>query len=181
MVAGATGIDLFLLVIDAAEGARPQTHEHLAILRMLGVEHGVVAVTKSDAVDSETLELALEEARELVPESPVVAVSGVTGAGLDDLLEALQAAATETAQRRADFPARLYVDRVFTLHGIGTVATGTLVRDHRRGRPAPTGAGRQRRPRPLRPGARCSPPAGRGRAAGGGQPPRGRAPGRAAR
>jgi selenocysteine-specific elongation factor len=126
MVAGATGIDLFLLVIDAAEGARPQTHEHLAILRMLGVEHGVVAVTKSDAVDSETLELALEEARELVPESPVVAVSGVTGAGLDDLLEALQAAATETAQRRADFPARLYVDRVFTLHGIGTVATGTL-------------------------------------------------------
>ena len=67
MVAGATGIDLFLLVIDAAEGARPQTHEHLAILRLLGVEHGVVAVTKADAVDAETLELALEEARELVP------------------------------------------------------------------------------------------------------------------
>ena len=58
MVAGATGIDLFLLVIDAAEGARPQTHEHLAILRLLGVERGVVAVTKADAVDAETLELA---------------------------------------------------------------------------------------------------------------------------
>src|SRR6188472_4374716 len=67
MVAGATGIDLFLLVIDAAEGARPQTHEHLAILRLLGVERGVVAVTKADTVDLETLELALEEAHELVP------------------------------------------------------------------------------------------------------------------
>ena len=67
MVAGATGIDLFLLVIDAAEGARPQTHEHLAIIRLLGIEHGVVAVTKADAVDAETLELALAAARELVP------------------------------------------------------------------------------------------------------------------
>ncbi|TMJ93573.1 MAG: selenocysteine-specific translation elongation factor, partial [Actinobacteria bacterium] len=62
MVAGATGIDLFLLVIDAGEGARPQTHEHLAILRLLGVEHGVVALTKADAVDDETLELARDEA-----------------------------------------------------------------------------------------------------------------------
>src|SRR3989449_8375418 len=67
MVAGASGIDLFLLVVDAAEGARPQTHEHLAILRLLGIERGVVAVTKADAGDDETLELALEEARELVP------------------------------------------------------------------------------------------------------------------
>src|SRR5262249_18837134 len=74
MVAGATGIDLFLLVIDAAEGARPQTHEHLAILRLLGVEAGVVAVTKADAVDDETLGLALEEARELVPQAEAVAV-----------------------------------------------------------------------------------------------------------
>ena len=67
MVAGATGIDLFLLVIDAGEGARPQTHEHLAILRLLGIERGVVALTKVDAVDAETVELAEEEARELVP------------------------------------------------------------------------------------------------------------------
>ena len=126
MVAGATGIDLFLLVVDAAEGARPQTHEHLAILRLLGVEKGVVAVTKSDAVDGETLELALEEAREVVPGAPVVAVSGVTGAGLDELREALDAVAAATEQRRADYPTRMYVDRVFTLRGIGTVATGTL-------------------------------------------------------
>src|ERR1051325_7858599 len=71
MVAGATGIDFFLLVIDAGEGARPQTHEHLAILRLLGVERGVVAVTKADSVDAETLELAVAEAQELVPAAGV--------------------------------------------------------------------------------------------------------------
>ena len=129
MVAGATGIDLFLLVIDAGEGARPQTHEHLAILRLLGIEHGVVAVTKADAVDEETLELALEEARELVPEAEVVAVSAKTGAGLDELRAALAPRArslcSETQARRPG-AARLYVDRVFSLRGIGTVATGTL-------------------------------------------------------
>ena len=65
MVAGATGIDLFLLVVDAGEGARPQTREHLAILELLGIEHGVVAVTKMDAVDPETRELAIAEAREI--------------------------------------------------------------------------------------------------------------------
>jgi selenocysteine-specific elongation factor len=124
MVAGATGIDLFLLVIDAGEGARPQTHEHLAILRLLGVDRGIVAVTKSDAVDAETLELALDEAHELVPDADVVAVSAKTGAGLDELRAALARCATESA--REDAPTRLYVDRVFTLHGIGTVATGTL-------------------------------------------------------
>ena len=124
MVAGASGIDLFLLVIDAAEGARPQTHEHLAILRLLGIENGVVAVTKADAVDEETLELAVEEARELVPGAPIVPVSAKTGAGLDELKAALAEAADERPP--AEGPARLYVDRVFTLRGIGTVATGTL-------------------------------------------------------
>src|SRR4051794_23053112 len=106
MVAGATGIDIFLLVIDAGEGARPQTHEHLAILRLLGVDRGVVAVTKSDAVDAETLELALEEARELVPHAEVVAVSAKTGAGLDELRAALARNATESS--RDDAPTRLY-------------------------------------------------------------------------
>ena len=118
MVAGATGIDLFLLVVDAAEGARPQTLEHLAILRLLGVEHGVVAVTKADAVDDETLELALEEARELVPGAPVVAVSATTGAGLDELRAALASVAAETASSAAPTcPTRLYVDRV--VHAAG--------------------------------------------------------------
>jgi selenocysteine-specific elongation factor len=124
MVAGATGIDLFLLVIDAGEGARPQTHEHLAILRLLGVDRGVVAVTKADAVDEDTLELALAEAHELVPGAEVLAVSAKTGSGLEELRAALARVATETA--RDDAPTRLFVDRVFTLRGIGTVATGTL-------------------------------------------------------
>jgi selenocysteine-specific elongation factor len=126
MVAGATGIDLFLLVIDAGEGARPQTHEHLAILRLLGIERGVVAVTKADAVDAETLELALEEARELVPEAGVVAVSAKTGDGLDELRAALARAAASAPRRAARAPTRLYVDRAFTIAGAGTVVTGTL-------------------------------------------------------
>ena len=127
MVAGATGIDLFLLVIDAGEGARPQTLEHLAIIRLLGIEHGVVAVTKADAVDEEVLELALDEARELVPEAEAVAVSAKTGAGLDELRDALARAANLVADSNyLSKAARLYVDRVFSLRGIGTVATGTL-------------------------------------------------------
>ena len=124
MIAGATGIDLFLLVIDAQEGARPQTLEHLAVLRLLGVDHGVVALTKADAVDEETLELAAEEARELVPGAEVVAVSAKTGAGLDELRAAL--ARLPVRERDAGGATRLYVDRVFTLRGVGTVATGTL-------------------------------------------------------
>jgi selenocysteine-specific elongation factor len=124
MIAGATGIDLFLLVIDAQEGARPQTLEHLSVLRLLGVDRGVVAVTKADAVDDETLELALDEARELVPDTEVVAVSAKTGAGLDELRAALgRVPVTERSSSRAT---RLHVDRVFTIAGIGTIATGTL-------------------------------------------------------
>src|SRR5690242_6218326 len=126
MVAGASGIDLFLLVIDAAEGARPQTHEHLAILRLLGVERGVVAVTKADAVDAETLELAVEEAKELVPGADVVPVSAKTGDGLDDLRAALAQAAAEVTHERPGGGTRLYIDRAFTLTGVGTVVTGTL-------------------------------------------------------
>jgi selenocysteine-specific elongation factor len=126
MVAGASGIDLFLLVIDAGEGARPQTHEHLAILRLLGIERGVVAVTKADAVDEETLELALDEARELVPGAEVVAVSAKRGTGLEELRAALGRVAAETEHRARFEAARLWVDRVFTLRGVGTIATGTL-------------------------------------------------------
>ena len=126
MVAGATGIDLFLLVIDAGEGARPQTREHLAILGLLGVEQGVVAVTKADAVDEETLGLVVDEARDLVPGAAVVATSAKAGSGLDELRAALAAAADAVVPVHANGATRLFVDRVFTLHGIGTVATGTL-------------------------------------------------------
>jgi selenocysteine-specific elongation factor len=124
MIAGASGIDLFLLVIDAQEGARPQTREHLAVLRLLDVTRGVVAVTKADAVDAETLELALEEAHDLVPGSEVVAVSAKTGAGLDELRAAL--ARLEVPERSASLATRLYLDRAFSLRGAGTIATGTL-------------------------------------------------------
>ena len=126
MVAGASGIDLFLLVVDAGEGARPQTHEHLSILRLLGIEHGVVALTKTDLVDEETVELARIEAEELVPGASVVATSARTGAGLDDLRAALAGVASQVVRHGVDGPARLHIDRSFTLRGIGTVATGTL-------------------------------------------------------
>src|SRR5258705_8068944 len=126
MVAGASGIDLFLLVIDAAEGARPQTLEHLAILRLLGIERGVVALTKADLVDEETLELGRAEAEELVPGAPVVAVSARTGAGLEELRTVLMQTAHAQEHDSRATTTRLYVDRVFTLRGIGTVATGTL-------------------------------------------------------
>jgi selenocysteine-specific elongation factor len=123
MVAGATGIDLFLLVIDAKEGPRAQTHEHLAILRLLGVDEGVVAVTKADSADPAD---ALAHARELVPAAEAVAVSAKTGLGLDELRDALGRTATRVSPRTREGPTRLFVDRVFTLRGIGTVATGTL-------------------------------------------------------
>jgi len=126
MVAGATGIDLFLLVVDAGEGARPQTHEHLAILRLLGIHRGVVALTKIDAVDTETADLAVEEARELVPGAAVVRVSARTGEGLDDLRAELGRLADEVEHARADASTRLYVDRSISIPGFGTVATGTL-------------------------------------------------------
>jgi selenocysteine-specific elongation factor len=126
MVAGASGIDLFLLVVDATEGARPQTHEHLAILRLLGIDRGVVAVTKADAADPAMVELVVAEARDLVPGAEVVPVSAKTGEGLDKLRAALETAA-ETREHEALIGAtRLYVDRAFTLHGSGTVVTGTL-------------------------------------------------------
>jgi selenocysteine-specific elongation factor len=127
MVAGAAGIDLFLLVVDAAEGPRPQTHEHLAILRLLAIDEGVVAIAKADAVDAATLEHAIAQVGELVPGAAVVPVSAKTGLGLDELRTALAEAAARVAHTRPLPDAtRLFVDRVFTLRGIGTVATGTL-------------------------------------------------------
>jgi selenocysteine-specific elongation factor len=120
MVAGATGIDLFLLVVDAGEGPRAQTFEHLEILRLLGVEHGVLAVTKVDAVEQPA------DVSDLVPDAKVVRVSAVTGEGLDELRAALAGAAASVERRGAEGPTRLYVDRVFSLPGAGTVATGTL-------------------------------------------------------
>ena len=126
MVAGATGIDFFLLVVDAGEGARAQTHEHLAILHLLAIERGVVALTKVDAVAAEVAGLAEVEARELVPSAEIVRVSARTGEGLDELRAALGRVADSVDPAPTDRPTRLYVDRSFSVPGFGTVATGTL-------------------------------------------------------
>jgi len=125
MVSGASGIDLFLLVVAADDGVMPQTLEHLRVLEALEVGRGVVAVTKVDLADPGP---ALAEARELVPEGvEAVAVSVRTGAGLAELAAALERVAAQTPSRAADpRPAVLHVDRVFTIRGAGTVVTGTL-------------------------------------------------------
>ena len=116
MVAGATGIDLFLLVVDAGEGARPQTHEHLAVLRLLGVERGVVAVTKVDAVDAGRATSRSRRPRSSSPARRSSPVSAKTGEGLDDLRAAL-ASGVDDVTRAHDGPTRLFVDRSFTLQG----------------------------------------------------------------
>ena len=177
MVAGATGIDLFLLVIDAAEGARPQTHEHLAILRLLGIERGVVAVTKADAVDEETLELALAEARELVPEAEVVAVSAKTGAGLDELRAALAARRGRAARADDGADAALRRPRVHAARDRHGRHRHALVGDDRLRATccASSRAGRDVRVRSVQVHDRA------GRAGRGGPARRRRAPGRRAR
>jgi selenocysteine-specific elongation factor len=117
-------VDLFLLCVAADDGVMPQTREHMAVLRGLGVTEGVVAVTKADTGDPD---LAAEEAAELVPGAPVVRVSALRRTGLDDLLAALgDVAARQRGRVDETGPARLHLDRSFTLHGIGTVVTGTL-------------------------------------------------------
>jgi selenocysteine-specific elongation factor len=126
MVAGASGIDLFLLVVDAGEGPRAQTREHLEILRLLGIDGGVVAVTKADVVSDERLQLAIVEAQQLVPRAEVVAVSAKTGLGLGQLRAAIGRAADAVTPRGSELPTRLWIDRAFTISGTGTVATGTL-------------------------------------------------------
>lgn len=130
MVAGATGVDAFLLVVAADDGVMPQTREHLDVLRVLGVRRGVVALTKTDAVDEEMVELAELDAAELLEsvhfEAPIIPVSGVTGAGVDNLREALDELAEAPKDGGAGALARLPVDRTFVLKGVGLVATGTL-------------------------------------------------------
>jgi selenocysteine-specific elongation factor len=125
MVAGATGIDLFLLVVAADDGVMPQTREHWSVLEALGVRTGVVAVTKADLADPAR---AAGEARELVGDGPaLVTCSAATGAGVEDVRAALAAAAAPLAGRAAPGEAPiLHVDRSFSVRGAGTVVTGTL-------------------------------------------------------
>ncbi|HEX9366108.1 MAG TPA: selenocysteine-specific translation elongation factor [Vicinamibacterales bacterium] len=131
MLAGIGGIDAVLLVVAADESVMPQTREHFAICRLLHVRSGLIALTKADLVDAETLEIARLDARELVAGSllagaPIVAVSAKTGAGLDALRGALAAIAAGAPARAGDGAPRLPIDRVFSMRGFGTVVTGTL-------------------------------------------------------
>jgi selenocysteine-specific elongation factor len=125
MVAGATGIDLFLMTVAADDGVMPQTREHAAVLHALGIDTGVVAVTKADLADPE---LAMLEAAELVPGVDVVPVSARTGDGLEPLRTALDRVTALLPSRAGDAArgTRLHIDRVFTIRGAGTVVTGTL-------------------------------------------------------
>jgi selenocysteine-specific elongation factor len=174
MVAGASGIDLVLLVVAADEGVMPQTREHVAICDLLGVSRGAVALTKLDLVDDEMAELAADDVRALLAPTalagaPIVPVSSTAGRGLDALRAALRAQAAAGAERTArSGPPRLYVDRAFEMRGFGAVVTGTLL-----GSPLAVGAavellpgGRRARIRGLQsfgraaervaPGARCA-------------------------
>lgn len=132
MLAGAAGIDVVLLVVAADEGVMPQTREHLAILELLGVQAGIVVITKTDLVDQEMVELAEEDiadtlAGTFLADAPRVQVSAVTGQGLDRLREVISRTAVSAPPRPRRSFSRLPVDRVFVLKGFGTVVTGTLL------------------------------------------------------
>jgi selenocysteine-specific elongation factor len=132
MLAGAGGIDLVLLVIAADEGIKPQTREHFEICSLLGIPRGIVAITKSDLVDADTLGLVRLEIEEYVRGSflesaPIVPVSSRSGTGLDDLKQVLRRAAQAVAAKDATQNFRLPIDRSFAMKGFGTVVTGTLI------------------------------------------------------
>jgi selenocysteine-specific elongation factor len=134
MLAGVGGIDMVLLVIAADESIKPQTREHFDILQLLGVQRGITVLTKADTVDAETLEVVRLEVEEFLrgtflegSKAPIVAVSSLTGSGLEELKKAIVAIATEVRSRDPRGLARLPIDRVFTMKGFGTVVTGTLI------------------------------------------------------
>ncbi|UCF31454.1 MAG: selenocysteine-specific translation elongation factor [bacterium] len=132
MVAGATGIDLVLLVVAADEGVMPQTREHLDICHLLGTAGGIVALTKTDLVDAEWLDMVTEDVREylrgtFLDNAPIVPFSSVDGSGGDRLLSELERMAEQVRPRSAAGVFRLPIDRVFSMKGFGTVVTGTLI------------------------------------------------------
>jgi selenocysteine-specific elongation factor len=130
--AGATGIDIVVMVIAADEGVMPQTREHMEICTLLGIQHGLIVMTKTDMVDEEWLELALEDIREFsqgtfLEDAPILPVSSVTGDGIPELISTIAEIAGSIPQRPPSSLFRLPIDRVFTMKGFGTVITGTLV------------------------------------------------------
>jgi len=135
MVAGATGIDIVAMVIAADEGVMPQTREHMEICALLGIRYGLVVITKTDLVDEEWLELALEDVQEFITgtfleDAPMVTVSSSTGQGIPEFVTALDELSNKIPERTASGLFRLPVDRVFSMKGFGTVITGTLASGH---------------------------------------------------
>ncbi|MFC1929027.1 selenocysteine-specific translation elongation factor [Chloroflexota bacterium] len=132
MLAGVGGIDLALLVVAANDGVMPQTKEHLAILDLLGIQRGIVVLTKKDLVDEEWLDLVKMDVEELISptdlsQSHIIAVSAVTGEGLPELISTIDELLGSTEPRKDIGRPRLHIDRVFTIAGSGTVVTGTLI------------------------------------------------------
>jgi len=131
MVAGSSGIDVVTMVIAADEGVMPQTREHMEICHLMGIEHGLIALTKTDMVDEDLLELAMEDIHDFVQgtfleDKPVIPVSSVTGKGLEKFVSALEEICSNLPERKFSAIFRLPVDRVFSMKGFGTVITGTL-------------------------------------------------------
>lgn len=131
MLAGASGIDLVILVIAANEGVMPQTREHFDICRLLGIKNGIIALTKTDLADSEIFELAKLETEELVANSflehsPIIGVSSRTGEGIDQLRDELRLTVDRLPARNFSHVGRLPIDRSFSIKGFGAVVTGTL-------------------------------------------------------
>jgi selenocysteine-specific elongation factor len=131
MVAGSSGIDVVAMVIAADEGVMPQTREHMEICNLMGVQHGLVALTKTDMVDEDLLELAMEDIHDFIEGTflegkPVIPVSSVTGQGLDQFSATLESICSQLPERKFSSIFRLPVDRVFSMKGFGTVITGTL-------------------------------------------------------
>ncbi|SCG83706.1 Selenocysteine-specific elongation factor SelB translation factor [Proteiniborus sp. DW1] len=131
MLAGVMGIDVVLLVIAADEGIMPQTKEHLNILNLLGIEKGLIALTKADLVDEEWLALVEEDIKDgvkgtFLENSPIIPVSSVTKSGIDKVIETIEHLTEEVKDRDINETARLPVDRVFSMSGFGTIVTGTL-------------------------------------------------------
>ncbi|HEY9160295.1 MAG TPA: selenocysteine-specific translation elongation factor [Desulfomonilia bacterium] len=133
MLSGASGIDLVLLIVAADEGVMPQTVEHIQICELLGIERGIVALTKIDMVDEDLLDLAVSDVKTFLDgtflrDTPIIPVSSVTGSGLDRLLMAIEKEVLEARERNTSGIAFLPIDRVFTIKGFGTVVTGTLAK-----------------------------------------------------
>jgi len=131
MVAGSSGIDVVTMVIAADEGVMPQTREHMEICNLMGIQHGMVALTKTDMVDEDLLELAQEDINDFVQgtfleDKPVIPVSSITHEGIDDFVKTLEAICKQLPERKYSSIFRLPVDRVFSMKGFGTVITGTL-------------------------------------------------------